>query len=131
MADNTVQFIGLKEAQDSAVRLVGKMNKLKYDAVVHASQLIKNQAYSNVESFGKVDTGTLRDSIDFDVTVSGSDVSSIIGPHQGSGTDPGIVAEVIEFGRRPGAKPPPADALLPWMARKGWRQILARNGRGR
>lgn len=120
MGNDTVQFIGLKEAQDAAVRLIGNMKKLRYDTIVHAAQLIKNDAYSNVEKMDKVDTGKLRDSIDFDVTVSGDTVSAIIGPHQGSGPDPGIVAEVIEFGRRPGATPPPPDALLPWMARHGF-----------
>lgn len=40
-------------------------------------------------------------------------------------------SEVIEFGRRPGARPPPVSALIPWVQRKLMSAGPSRNSKGR
>jgi len=55
-----------------------------------------------------VDTGELRNSVDITL-VDGGCVVAVDSPH----------ASVIEYGRRPGARMPPVQAIMDWMRRKG------------
>jgi phage gpG-like protein len=59
-----------------------------------------------------VDTGRLRQSITTEIDRGVIPQWANIGPSVKYG-------KFVEFGRRPGSRPPPASALIPWMKRHG------------
>lgn len=65
---------------------------------------------SNAKAEAPVFMGALRASITHETTISGRQSFVKIAPSLS-----GIYPSVMEFGRRPGAKPPPPAALIRWV----------------
>jgi hypothetical protein len=68
----------------------------------------------DVRRFSPKDTGAFQKSVVYRTSARGDALEGRV-----FSTGPAVLASVIEEGRRPGAKMPPAGALLPWMARHG------------
>ena len=69
------------------------------------------QVQSEVKPLTPVFQARLRNSIETKVTGIGSEIKGVIG----SSLSGEIYPSVMEFGRRPNSKPPPASALLRWV----------------
>lgn len=83
-----------------------------------AGELITADMKRRIVAHRKVDTGRLRDAIDWEIEGRRGRLTLRVGPEVGD-PDIGIYPTVIERGRRPGSAMPPQGALLPWMARHG------------
>lgn len=77
-------------------------------AMESSLQLLEGQVVARTP----VDTGALRDSINHGIDAP---FPNLLG-YVGSPRDP--YARVIEYGRTPGSRPPPVDAIRLWVERK-------------
>lgn len=68
----------------------------------------------DVRDYAPVDTGRFRRSVRYRTHQRGAIVFGVV-----ESTEPAIIQNVIEHGRRPGAPMPPSGVLLGWMARHG------------
>lgn len=118
MSDYTVELKG-------AQAVFRKLDPSLYQAAV--AELLSSAA-TTAEAAARAgaafDTGALARSITSQVTPPTARVFSTLG-----------YAPVVELGRAPGARPPPPDALIGWMARHGmtgdpWRLARAIGRRG-
>lgn len=71
---------------------------------------------SQVEARTPVNFGTLRASITHEIDTPFPDLTGYVATPKGSEADP--YARVIEYGRKPGSKPPPVAAIQLWATRK-------------
>lgn len=76
------------------------------DAMESSLTLIEGTARSLV----KQDTRLLMGSITHKISGSGASLRGEVGPSKNYGYN-------VEFGRKPGSKPPPIDAIMPWVKR--------------
>lgn len=101
-------------------------------ALGEIGRMVVESARANLTARGKVDTGRLRDSLGYRVVDRRGRMHVAIGVPP----EMQVVASVIEHGRTPGSRMPPAGVLLGWMSRHGIppeaefpiRRAIGRNG---
>lgn len=99
-------------------------------AMNEAGVIVRDDMRRRITAHGKVDTGAYRESIGYTISDRRGNLMLEVGPS----VDNDLLGGVLEFGRRPGARMPPAGVLLPWMARHGIpedREFVVRRAIGR
>jgi hypothetical protein len=105
----------VKSALRKAAAGVRPMCRSELDGI---GKRLRADMRSRLTRHGKVDTRRLWSACEYEVQGRGASLRVEVGPRVG---DPGVEPYdvVIEGGRRPGAKMPPSDVLIPWMQRHG------------
>lgn len=109
MPGYTVKIDGLEELQ-RGFRLAPVITERESKRAMNESVI---DVVREVKPLVPVYRGTLRNSIASEVQGSGPKIRGIVGSTLKDEEYPAV----MEFGRRPGAKMPPPDALIPWVTR--------------
>jgi hypothetical protein len=104
----TVTITGADKAARRIAELSPRVNMRLKEAIRDSAGDMERSA----KQYAPVDMGLLRASIRSEIDPDG--LGATIGPRDT------IVARVMEYGRRPGARMPPVSALIPWVRRHGW-----------
>lgn len=119
MADPTVTFrFEDREVQSALYKAAKGVRPQCATELDRTGKTLRADMRRRLTRHGKVDTRRLWSAIEYDVQGRGASLRVEVGPRVG---DPGVEPYdvVIEGGRRPGSRMPPAEPIRAWMERHG------------
>lgn len=106
-----IAITGAEESRKRVERLSQRMDSIAREKIEDQLELITAMLEGEVKGRTPTDTGTLRSSIFHEVRTKGIASEALV-------STPLVYGPPMEFGRRLGAKQPPAEALKSWARRK-------------